>query len=33
MLYHSYNYLIFFLFLQVIETKVVYKLLKCNGLR
>jgi hypothetical protein len=33
MLYHSHNYLIFFLFLQAIETNGVCKRLKCNGLR
>jgi len=33
MLYYSYNYLIFFIFLQGIEIKGVYKRLKCNGLR
>jgi hypothetical protein len=32
-LYHSYNYLIFLLFLQGIEIKGGYKRLKCNGLR
>ncbi len=32
-IYHSYNYLIFLLFLQCIEIKWVYKRLKCNGLR
>jgi hypothetical protein len=30
MLYHSYNYLIFFLFLQGIEIKGIYKRLKCK---